>query len=144
MAKPARVIGVTIALSITGAIVGAICGLLALLPILIAPPPYPSQTHIGPIPLSELALAATQIGAVVGAVCGPTLAFSLLRNAPLWRVVTWAAVGTVVGSFGGWAITVIANVDNPLPIFGGALFGFVAAGVILRRRVARARSQPVT
>jgi hypothetical protein len=28
----------------------------------------------------------------------------LLRDLPLWRVITWPAVGTVLGSSAGWAV----------------------------------------
>jgi len=76
------------------------------------------------------------VGAVVGAVCGPTLAWSLLRSVPLGRVIKWAALGTVVGSFAGWLVP-MAWTTGPLPVFVGALLGMLTAGVALRFRAAR-------
>jgi uncharacterized membrane protein YfcA len=124
---------VTAGLTLAGALTGAVCGLLALAPLLISHwlrpnPDYYFATY------SEIAPWAAGAGAALGAVCGPTLAWSLLRHVSLWRVILWTAVGTVVGSFAGWAAN--TNPISPgLPaIFGGAILGMIVAGVGLRRR----------
>jgi hypothetical protein len=101
MARPALII--TVGLIVVGSVLGALCGTLALLPIplLHALHPSPDDAFIS---LSEAAPVAAAIGAVLGAVSGPTLAWSLLRRAPIWRVLLEPVVGTIAGSFVGWFV----------------------------------------
>jgi hypothetical protein len=49
------------------------------------------------------------------------LAWSILRHVPLGRVILWAGVGTVLGSFAGWALTANALFPGLPAIFGGAI-----------------------
>jgi uncharacterized membrane protein YfcA len=129
MVRARRVLIVAAGLAFVGGITGAVCGVLALVPLL----------GVGDFGFAGLAAAApwaAATGAAVGAVSGPLLAWSLLRHVPLWRVALWAASGTVVGSFYGLA----AGSRLPLvfpALISGALFGMVAGGILLRRRVAR-------
>ena len=144
MGRAGRVLAVTAGLAVAGAVTGAVCGLAALAPLVVAGWLRPTSGY-NPIVLSQVGAMAAAAGAALGAVFGPVLAWSLLRHLPLGRVILWAAVGTVLGSFAGWAVG-----GNPLApglpaIFGGGLLGMVTAGLGLRRRAAKlARgSQPM-
>ena len=131
-----RILLLTIALAACGALAGAVCGLLALAPIPILHVLHPTPDD-GFVVASEFAFDAAAFGAAIGAVLGPALAWSLLRRVPLWRVVVEPTLGTVIGSFAGWALS-----RNPwLPGIGslvvGAVLGALAAGIALRARAAR-------
>jgi hypothetical protein len=93
----------TLALIVAGALAGAGCGVLALAPAWIA-----SRLHPTPdgnfIVWFEATVWAATVGGVLGAFLGPTLALSLLRRCPLWRVLLEPAVGTVVGSLIAWPL----------------------------------------
>ena len=136
MGRAVRVLAVTAGLAVAGAVTGAICGLVALTPLIVAGWLRPPSGY-NPVVLSEIGAWAAAAGAALGAVFGPLLAWSILRHVSLGRVILWAALGTVLGSFAGWALT--ANQVFPgLPaIFGGGLLGMVTAGVGLRRRAAK-------
>ena len=136
MIRVSRVLAVTLGLTAAGAVTGAVCGFLALTPLVVSQWIRPSPDY-NFATFSDLAPWATGAGAVLGAVCGPVLAWSLLRHVPLWRVVLWAAAGTVLGSLAAWALAGASLTPGLPSIFGGALLGMVIAGVMLRRRVAR-------
>jgi hypothetical protein len=75
----------------------------------------------------------------LGAFLGPLLAWSLLRHVSLWRVITWAVGGTVLGSFAGFAAAGNPMLPGLGSIFAGAILGMIAAGVALRVRSARSQ-----
>lgn len=131
-----RVIAVTVGLAAAGALTGAVCGVLALLPLIISHW-LRSTPDIQFTRGVLLVLMGARAGAIVGAVLGPTVAWGLLRRAPLWRVITWAAVGTVAGSLGGWAAAGTGLLVSGPAVGLGALAGMVAGGVALRLRVQR-------
>ena len=134
MARTRRIIAVTAGLAAAGALTGAVCGVLALAPLFIT---QLLGRHLDRLvtTLGFLAPAAA-VGAVAGLVIGPLLAWSLLRHVPLWRVILWSAVGTVIGSFYGLAVGSRLPVVSPA-LITGALLGLAAGGILLRRRVAR-------
>jgi hypothetical protein len=136
MGRATRVLAVTAGLAAAGAISGAVCGLLALTPLVVSHwlRPRPDDAFAT---FWNLAPWAAGAGAVLGVVCGPVLAWTLLRHIPLWRVVVWAAAGTVVGSLGAWAAAGASFAPGLPSIFGGALLGMVTAGGILRWRAAK-------
>lgn len=136
MARVLRVVSVTVGLAGVGALTGAVCGVLALTPLVVSDLLRPSPGY-EPVAVAEIVLWAATAGAALGAVCGPSLAWTLLRHVPLWRVILWAAVGTVLGSFAGWAASSNPVLPGLSAVFGGALAGMVAAGVGLRRRASR-------
>jgi hypothetical protein len=135
MLRVRRILAVTAGLAVAGALTGAVCGLLALTPLVVSSWLRLPNSRFAMF--SDLALWAATAGAALGAVCGPLLAWSLLRHLPLWRVIAWAAVGTVLGSLGGWAASGNPFVPGLFAVFGGALLGMATAGVGLRRRAAR-------
>lgn len=75
-------------------------------------------------------LMAARWGAVLGALLAPTTLWTILRHAPLGRVVLVTFGGTVAGALAGVLVAV--------PHIGAAL-GFLAALAWLRRRYPRAR-----
>ena len=136
MTRPSRVLAVTAGLAVAGAVTGAGCGVVALTPVVVSDWIRPSHDYYFAT-FSDLAPWAAGAGAAFGAVSGPLLAWSLLRHVPFWRVILWAATGTVVGSLVAWAAAGASLAPGLPSIFGGALLGMVIAGVALRRRVAR-------
>src|SRR5688500_9753175 len=134
MARTRRILAVTAGLAATGALTGAVCGVLALTPFLL-----PHVLHPDPDVLfagvAFLGPRAAAVGAAFGVVWGPLLAWSLLRHVPLWRVVLWAAAGTVVGSYYGLAVGSSGLVPGLSALFpaliSGALPGMAAGGLRL-------------
>jgi hypothetical protein len=127
-----RLIAVTLILIMAGAVAGAVCGVLALVPAWIATRLHPTPDDVYLV-WSELAAWAALVGSIVGAVAGPTLALSLLRRAPLWRVVVEPLAGAIVGAAIGWttAYTRVGVRVEALAIC--ALLGALCAAVRLRR-----------
>jgi hypothetical protein len=127
VSRSSRILVVTGALALTGAVVGALCGVLsvtlALLPV----------RGFGGFDAGIFALAGP-VGGAVGAVTTPLIAWVLLRNVPLGRAILQCAVGTVAGGvLASWT-----NFHNPLfsPIVGATL-GFTVAALHLRLKYAR-------
>ena len=140
MGRPFRIFAVTLGLVVTGAVFGAVAGMVAFgLALLI------TQGLVRPNELAALPFAAG-FGAIIGAVAAPAAGWLLLRRVPLGRAVTWSVLGTVAGGVTGWVLGggFNAGVDNA-PSFGdpvlnglvGALLGFVIVAIGLRRRAAR-------
>ena len=136
MTRLSRVLAITAGLTAAGAFIGAVCGVVALTPVVVSDWIRPSTDYYYAT-FSDLAPWAAGAGAAFGAISGPLLAWSLLRHVPLWRVIVWAATGTVLGSLAAWAAAGASLAPGLPSIFGGALLGMVIAGVVLRRRVAR-------
>ena len=94
---------VTVGLIAVGGLLGGICGLLALLPLAIRQLLWPTGDD-GFVTAGGLAPWAFVCGAFLGVVLGPTIAWTLLRRVPLWRLLLEPTIGTIAGSFLGWAI----------------------------------------
>jgi uncharacterized membrane protein YfcA len=135
MARIRRILAVTAGLAAAGALTGAACGVLALTPLLVTHLLHPDLDRLFAT-VAFFAPRAAAVGAAFGVVAGPLLAWSLLRHVPLWRVILWAAAGTVVGSFYGLAAGSRLPALFPA-VISGALLGMAAGSVLLRRRVGR-------
>ncbi len=130
MQKASKVLIVTAGLVVTGAVVGAICGMVGLATSLAVQGESPAAQD-----LAIYAFAGV-IGAFVGSIIAPLLAWGLLRYVPIGRAVAQCALGTTLG--GMVAFTLEPNASLFVPVLG-ALFGFVAAAV--RLRIATPRSE---
>ena len=121
---------VTAGVMVACALVGGLCGLLALVPNAIVHP-----AAVDDLLLIEVAPFAFGFGAVLGALLGPPIAFSALRHVPLWRVLLEPAVGTVTGAFAAWLLAWA----NWAPGFPGVLvlplLGMAIAAIRLRLAV---------
>ena len=128
MSRARRIVVVTAGLAATGAVVGALVGVLALF--------LGSLVRAGWAAASDpfgYAIAAI-IGAAIGAVVAPILAWGVMRHVPLGRAIAGTALGAVLGGAIGWVLPVV------FPPFA-AVAGFVVAAVVLRltaRRTAAA------
>jgi hypothetical protein len=135
-----RIVLVTTALSLTGGLVGALCGGAALSVIVIASGGASVLTSDGPPRLLSVAAA---FGACCGMVGGPLLGWGLLRRVPLGRAILWTAVGATAGALSGELLRAIGLMPPAVSgVLAGALLGFVGAGVVLRIR-GGARSESV-
>jgi hypothetical protein len=126
VSRSSRILVVTGALALTGAVVGALCGALSVTLALL-----PSGLRGFD---AQIFAVATPVGAAVGAVITPLIAWVLLRSVPLGRAILQCAAGTVAGGvLASWA-----NLHNPFttPIVG-AIAGFAVAATHLRLKYAR-------
>ena len=149
MARVGRIIAVTIGLSVTGAIFGALAGAIALLVVLAL---NGTLRHLALPALQMFAIPAI-IGAFLGALGAPAIAWLLLRYVPLGKAVAWSTVGTVAGGIIGWALAVVfpngspgidATVDNTvLGAILGAVAGFLASAIVLRLRASVGKVSPL-
>ena len=130
-----RILLVTLYLSLTGAFAGALCGMLALIPLFVNRFLRPGFDHEYAT-FFDLAPYAAAVGAIIGVICGPLVSWLLLRDVPLWRVILWAAAGTVLGSFAGSALVFAFWLAWPA-IIVGAVSGLIIAGAVLRARTRR-------
>jgi hypothetical protein len=124
MTRIGRIITVTVGLTLTGAVVGAVLGGLTLLG-------WVTATSEGGIPFQAAQLFGfgALYGAAIGTVIAPIASWTLLRRVPLGRAIGGAAIGTAVGALVGGASAVIG------PLVGG-IAGFVGGVVYLRVIVA--------
>jgi hypothetical protein len=122
---------VTAGLIVASALLGGSCGLLALLPIPVRHLLRPTGDD-GFITAGDLAPWAFACGASLGAVLGPTLAWTLLRRVPLWRLLLEPAVGTIAGAFLGWAVADNWWLRGIPTILTFAFTGTIAASLRLR------------
>ena len=128
------------ALVAIGAAVGALCGVLAVVPLAIKHAfwPTPLDNEIGSA-VSWLPLTMT-IGAIVGSIFGPTVAFTLLRRVALWRIFVIPTSAAIVGVFGSWALFRVRALPNSLTVFSPLWLPAVcaiAASIWLARTGAR-------
>ena len=128
-----RAIAVTGALVACGAVLGALCGVIGLLPIPLLHwlRPNPDDAFIV---VSELVPWAAGAGAAIGATLGPTLALSLLRHVALWRVLVAPLIGTLVGVVIGWFVARNPWIPGIPAIIGSATVGMIAGGLVVRAR----------
>jgi hypothetical protein len=132
MTRISRILTVTLGLTLTGAIVGAVLGGFTLLGWAAA-----TSVHGVPFPAALLFGFGALYGAAIGAVMAPIASWTLLRRVPLGRAIGGAAIGTAIGALVGGASAMMG------PMLGGVA-GFVAAVIYLRvivaPRLARSRA----
>lgn len=131
--SPARALGVTAALCVTGGLAGAVLGvcLLAILSLAVDGRggfPYVVQAY---------ALAAA-VGGVLGGVLVPLSAWTLLRRVPFGLVFAGASAGTAAGGTLGLLLSGL----DPLMAVAGAVGGYLLSAAYLYRRSRRAASLP--
>jgi hypothetical protein len=126
-----RALIITLGLVAAGALVGALCGIIALVPIPILHWLRPSPDD-GFVSAKELAPYAATAGAAIGAVLGPALAWGLLRHVALWRVVVMPLIGTLFGVIMGWFVARNAWIPGIPAIIGTAMLGLIAGALVLR------------
>lgn len=126
----ARVLGVTVGLAGAGALVGAICALIAINLALLA-----EGARDGWITIDRpmLVSGAAIVGAITGAVVTPLAGFAFLRAVPLGRAVVWCTLGTIVGATSGHVLWGFNPYDADLTpgVIQGAVLGFLSATVVL-------------
>jgi hypothetical protein len=138
MAARLRPLLVGIALAAVGALLGALCGLVAVGPLALQwwlRPMTPAALFVSP---GEVAVFFAVIGAGCGAALVPALAFGMLRAVPLGRVAAWLFAGTVGGTLAASAATYLDAGLESLMIFPAAAgLGALVAALLLRRRTRR-------
>lgn len=123
--SPTRVIVVTLALLVAGSLLGGAIGvgLLGVFALVVDGP--------GGFPYAWEAFALSGVvGATLGALIGPALAWTALRDVPLWRVFAETATGAVIGGAAGF----LGSGLNPLVAVGTATLGGLGAALRLRSR----------
>jgi len=85
-----RVLKISAALALVGAVAGAVGGYLALLLALILGKIYTSTE----LPLSFITGAVTLLGCICGVLVAPVLSWTVLRNVPIWRCATETSLAT--------------------------------------------------
>ncbi|HEU5183473.1 MAG TPA: hypothetical protein VFU01_02820 [Gemmatimonadaceae bacterium] len=133
MARIGRIVAVTAALSVVGAVFGAIAGVVALFLSLLV-------TGSGDLggATSTVVLYAALIGGALGALGAPAAAWLLLRHVPIGRAIFWSGLGATVGGVGGLLATVWLQAGDEIRnAVLGAIAGFLAAALVLRLRAPR-------
>lgn len=116
-----RILKISAALAVLGAVAGAIGGCLALVLAMIV-----GGTGIGSsaeVPLSFVAGVVAALGCGCGVFVAPVLSWTLLRDVPLWRCATETALAT---SFAGIAALFLTS-GGPAKILAIALLAAVLA-----------------
>jgi hypothetical protein len=124
MTRISRILTVTLGLTLTGAVVGAVLGGFTLLGWVAA-----TSVHGVPFPAALLFGFGALYGAAIGAVIAPIASWTLLRRVPLGRAIGGAALGTAIGALVGGSLAAVG------PLVGG-IAGFVAGVLYLRVIVA--------
>ena len=128
--RPTRIVLVTVGLSATGGLVGAVSAASAITTIAIVSGGVSVLTSGG---TPGLLGAAAGFGAFCGILGAPMLGWGLLRRVPLGRAILCTAVGTILGAVGGELLQPINLFVQSLPgVLAGAFIGFVSAGIGLR------------
>lgn len=120
--SPLRVIAVTGGLVLTGAVVGAFCGALALSIVLML---------YGDAHLVWNSLLGAAFGAPTGAILAPLFTWGLLRHVPLGRAISHSAIGAVLGGVLGFGLGLLVLQLWYGPLVG-AILGFLTAAIRLR------------
>jgi hypothetical protein len=130
MSRPTRIVLITLALIVAGAICGGIAGALALaLGVAIADRPNANVDIATDLWLLRF---PAYVGAVLGAVALPSVAWLLLRRVSLGRAIMGSVLGTVVGGALGWIPAI--GWDRVYLAIGASFLGFLGAAVVMRRR----------
>lgn len=124
---------ITVGLIAASGLVGGVCAVLGLTPILILRIIH-STSDDAFVPLADITPFVFGLGATLGALLGPLVAWTALRHVPVWRLFLEPAAGTVVGAFVGWAVPWIMPLGLPrLLLF--PLVGMTVGVIRLRRAV---------
>jgi hypothetical protein len=130
-----RVLKISAALALIGAVAGAIGGFLALgLAVIVGTLTISASTEV---PFSFVADAVTLVGSGCGVFVAPVLSWTLLRNVPIWRCATETAFAT---SFAG-ILALFFTHGNPWQLLAIALLGGALATARLKWAFRR-RSAP--
>lgn len=124
-----RILVVTAALAVTGAVIGALVGALMLLFWAVV-----LEASLAAIRDPSFLGFGAVFGGMVGAVLGPAAAWLLMRHVPLWLAVGGTAAGTLMGAVIGMVVA------GPGGSLYGSLAGFGGAAVFLRVRRHRSMS----
>jgi len=133
LARIGRIVAVTAALSVVGALFGALAGAAALaLSLLVT-----GSGGLGSV-ASTAFLYAALIGAALGALGAPAAAWLLLRHVPIGKAIFWSGLGATVGGAGGLLATVALQAGDEIRnAVLGAIAGFLVAALVLRLRAPR-------
>jgi hypothetical protein len=133
--KTNRVLLLTLAVSIVGAVNGALCGLLAAAPIALSQWLRPSAV-VPDVSASDVMPYLAAGGAAFGAALVPALAFGVLRAAPLWQVCGTLLLGVASGTAAWWVVAYFGGgVWWPLTLPISAGLGALGAALWLRHRL---------
>ena len=124
-----RALVVTLGLTVTGALVGAVCGGVAPAVVAVAAGDWRDLLRPGFWVIGGI------VGAAIGAVVAPVMSWLLLRRVPLGAAIGQTAAGTIAGGILG----LIAGA----PLIG-AVSGFMAAAVRLSVVERRRRLRPAS
>jgi MYXO-CTERM domain-containing protein len=128
-----------VALAAVGALLGALCGLVAFAPIAFDVWLHPTSLAALFVSPGDLAVFFAGIGAGCGAALVPALAFGMLRAVALWRVVAWLFAGTIGGTLAAAAASYLdAGPESLMTYPAAAGLSALAAALWLRRRTDRA------
>jgi hypothetical protein len=134
--RPARILAVTLGLSVAGAVFGAVAGAVALVISLV----LTRQFDLLADPV--LYGVAGTLGAILGAVCAPLAGWLLLRYVPLGRAFAGLTIGAVVGGVIGWFLP--RSIANGVALLITAALGALCAAVVLRVTHARSAGKAAT
>ena len=129
--SPLRALVVTLGLAGAGALVGAVCGVVALAIVLGL---AGERRLLDP----DLLTIGGAFGAVTGAIFAPVMSWLLLRHVPLGRAILHTAIGAIVGGAIGFFLPVWRLGFGIVPgfLWGGLLGG---TGAAIRLRLASSR-----
>ena len=129
-ARMSRILMIVGGLALTGAVLGAV--LAPLLLVLL-------RAVVGGGGLATARdwylLRVAGVGAALGAILLPATAWWLMRSVPLGAALLGTTLGTLLGGAAG---VLLASVNPYVPI-AGALAGYLASALLLRRRAQRRR-----
>jgi hypothetical protein len=122
-----RILVIVGGLAFTGAVIGAV--LAPMLLVALRAVVGGNDVATGPL------LRVAGVGAALGAMLLPATAWWLMRSVPLGVALLGTTVGTLVGGAAG---VLLASLNPYVPIVG-ALAGYLASALLLRRRAQRRR-----
>ncbi len=120
--RPVRILILTVALALTGGVIGAVLGAIM------------SLMALGPMQavlLPGSVWLGVYVGAIIGGILAPLTGWLLLRQVPLGLAVGGTALGAVAGA----VIGLVSGAGIGAVMF--AIGGFLAAAVVLRALAAR-------
>jgi hypothetical protein len=133
MNRGLKIAAVSVGLLAGGALFGAIAAVIALFVGVAV------TGHLGEVLRGEwlpMLVIAGGVGAFFGGILLPVTGFTLLRRVPLGLTAVGTVLGTIVGGAAGWALSALLHWDQLNPPIAGAVLGFFASALLLRRIVA--------